>query len=872
VVDLESEADGLMLTLTAPSALWLVVVAALVWVVMRYARTNFNPRQRVLQTAVRSLLVVVLALALARPVISLSTTQESMVFAVDVSASVSSKAIADAAARIDDFIKALQPSHSRIIVFGKDAAPVDDTAALKALGGREVRPDQKDLVDRTGTDLERALDAARAELRPGAVPRVVLFSDGRATEGDTHAAIERLAAAGVPVSVQPLSPRDLGDTWVDAIAVPAPVTPGALVTATVTAGSQRAASALVELRDGAKVLGSKIVPLAAGDTSVPFDITFDRSGSHLLEATVTAAGDPLAVNNTLRRELVVSPQARVLYIDSTPDSAKYLQNALTQSGFSVTIGGPAQLPTTADALEPWDVVILSDLPRSAIPDTAMSALAVWVEQRGGGLLVAGGESVFGEGGSGGYRKTELERLTPVTFERKDEPEVALIIVLDKSWSMAGQQMELCKTAAQAAVDVMTDEQLVGVVTFNDELNWDITLRNVGKNRAMIKKAIAAIEPSGHTLIYPAIEQAYLALKNARARAKHVVLLSDGRSYPDDYEGLVKKMVAEKMTVSSIAVGPAADRELLGNIATWGQGRSYVVEDAKEVPQIFVKEAKTATNPSFDEKPLKAVLKTRAFLEGVDMAQAPALHGRTATVLKDGAIELVETPNHDPLLAFWPIGLGRTAVFASDVKDRWASDWIKWRGYGPFFASTVRAIQRQRPAPIALDVEPGPARGTTRSIGVTIEARDASGRYGDLLKPVVHVESARGLTTDVTAHQTAPGRYEANLVVEATDGVTLAVAGAPETTRVVVPDLNDEYRLRPPDETGLKAIAEATGGVWRPAPDALANTSAHRAARRALWPALVIFALGLWIVDIWLRRVRVFERSASDTTAAIPRSA
>ncbi len=862
-----------MLTLTAPAALWLVAAAGAVWVVMRFARTNFNPRQRLLQTAVRSLLVIVLALALARPVVSLATTQESMVFAVDVSASVSSKAIAGAAARIDEQLNAVHPAHWRIVVFGRDAAPVDDTAALRRIGERDVRPDRQDIVDRTGTDLERALDAARAELRPGAVPRVVLFSDGRATEGDTRAATERLAAAGVPVSVEPLSPRDLGDTWVDAISLPSTVAPGALVTATVTAGSQRAASALVELRDGARVLGSRIVQLAVGETGVPFDVTFDRSGSHVLDATVTASGDPLPVNNVLRREVVVAPQARVLYIDGTPDSAKYLQNALTQSGFAVTAGGPPQLPTTADALEPWDVVILSDVPRSAIPDAAMSALSAWVEQRGGGLLVAGGESVFGEGGAGGYRKTELERLTPVTFERKDEPEVALIIVLDKSWSMAGQQMELCKTAAQAAVDVMTDEQLVGVVTFNDELNWDVTLRNVGRNRAMIKKAIAAIEPSGHTLIYPAIEQAYLALKNARARAKHVVLLSDGRSYPDDYEGLVKKMVSEKMTVSSIAVGPAADRELLGNIATWGQGRSYVVEDAKEVPQIFVKEAKSSTNPSFDEKPLKAVLKTRAFLEGVDMATAPALHGRTATVLKDGAIELVETPEHDPLLAFWPIGLGRTAVFASDVKDRWASDWIKWRGYGPFFASTVRAVQRQRPAPIALEVEPGPARGATRSIAVAIEARDASGRYRDLLKPIVHVESTRGLTTDVAAHQTAPGRYEASLVVEAADGLTLAVAGEPETTRVVVPDVNDEYRLRPPDEPGLKALAEATGGVWQPSPAALASTGAHRSARRALWPALVVLALGLWLLDVWLRRVRVFERPiAAEVSSAIRRSA
>jgi len=40
------------------------------------------------------------------------------------------------------------------------------------------------------------------------------------------------------------------------------------------------------------------------------------------------------------------------------------------------------------------------------------------------------------------------------------------------------------------------------------------------------------------------------------------------------------------------------------------------------------------------------------------------------VVKDNAIELLSTEDGDPLLAFWPIGVGRSAVFASDVKDRW----------------------------------------------------------------------------------------------------------------------------------------------------------------------------------------------------------
>ena len=61
------------------------------------------------------------------------------------------------------------------------------------------------------------------------------------------------------------------------------------------------------------------------------------------------------------------------------------------------------------------------------------------------------------------------------------------------------------------------------------------------------------------------------------------------------------MVAARITVSTVAVGPSADPELLRNIASWGKGRGYMVADATQLPQIFVKEAKNATTPAFDEK-------------------------------------------------------------------------------------------------------------------------------------------------------------------------------------------------------------------------------------------------------------------------------
>jgi uncharacterized membrane protein/Mg-chelatase subunit ChlD len=854
------------ITWTAPAALWLLTLVPAVYLAHRVSRTNFNPHQSRLQATLRSLLLAVLVLALARPIASTRSTRQSIVYAVDVSHSIGSAGITEAARRIDQLDAALRPGHSRIVAFGATARTLDGTAALRRLAQLDPGAEDPLHVDRRGTDLEAALDTARGELATDHIPRIVLFSDGRQTAGDVRAAAARLAAERIPVSVEPLAVRSLGDTWVASIDVPDRMHATASFPVIVNVGSQRDAMATVELRSGPKLLARRAVPISKGVTPVGLDALVDVPGAVILEAAVAVVGDPLSANDTLRRGAWIDSPVHVLYVESTSASARYLSGALTDAGFDVTLRPPAGLPSTAAGLDPYDVVILSDVARAAIPAGAMAALPGWVEH-GGGLLVAGGEAVFGEGengGPGGYRKTPLEALTPVTFERRDEPSLALILVLDRSWSMAGSSINLCKAAAQAAVDVMTEDQSVGILTFNDKFDWDVRLRNVGRNRDSIRGKIAAIEPGGRTLIYPALEQAYLALRSVKARAKHVILLSDGRTYPDQYEALVGKMVDAKITVSSVAVGPSADQELLRSIAEWGKGQEYMVSDPKELPQIFVKEAKNAGTPAFQEGQITPIVKSPAFLSAVDVTRLPALKGFTSTVMKDSALEILATPDDDPLLAFWPVGLGRTAVFASDVKDRWGARWVQWRGYGPFFSAVVHAIERQRTPAAALDVVTGPIRGTTRTVSIALEARDGEGRYRDLLHPFVQVRSGGGAVRDVAVRQVAPGRYEAAVVADAQSILEVSMKGegpngAGPVTRTIVPDPMAEYRFAPPDEPLLRSIAAATGGAWRPSPSALVNAPGDRTTdRRPLWPPLFALALALWLLDLLLRRVRVFE--------------
>ena len=120
---------------------------------------------------------------------------------------------------------------------------------------------------------------------------------------------------------------------------------------------------------------------------------------------------------------------------------------------------------------------------------------------------------------------------------------------------------------------------------------------------------------------------------------------------------------------------------------------------------------------FSPNNVQGVVTYSAVVE-VENPRAPALKGRTAVVVKDDAMELLETEDGDPLLAFWPIGLGRTAVFASDVKDRWATDWIRWKGYGPFFTSIVRAIAEAHGGRVEL--HSGARSGATFTIVVPVE--------------------------------------------------------------------------------------------------------------------------------------------------------
>src|SRR4029453_14973254 len=123
-------------------------------------------------------------------------------------------------------------------------------------------------------------------------------------------------------------------------------------------GSQRYASAVVEVKSGGTVLATQTASLEPGTTRVVLDTAIDPPGAATLARAGTGGGDPLTANNTLRRNVWVGRRVRVLYVEGTPSSARYLSNGLAASGFDVAVRPVSALPVPTAPSEPYEWTIL----------------------------------------------------------------------------------------------------------------------------------------------------------------------------------------------------------------------------------------------------------------------------------------------------------------------------------------------------------------------------------------------------------------------------------------------------------------------------------------------------------------------------------
>ena len=328
----------------------------------------------------------------------------------------------------------------------------------------------------------------------------------------------------------------------------------------------------------------------------------------------------------------VDPPPRVLLVESQQAPAEHLRRALADENLAVEV--KAELP--AGPLTPYDLIILSNVPATALPEPRMKALQTYVRDDRGGLIAIGGNHAFA---AGQYLHTPLEEMLPViSEERTNKPKqtLAMVLVLDISGSMNEpsankklRNIDLAKQALRTAVKMLRPRNQVGVMVFEDSSRWIWPLAPVGDegNKSKILAEIDKIKAEGSTNMYPPLEKAYLALRETFADLKHIIVTTDGLGEPGDFDALAQKMAEAGIKMTTVGVGSEPARPFLQSIAEKAKGRAYFCPDAEKVPGFFETEIGVVAKIGITEGNFfpKATSAAEA-IQGLDMSQAPVLLG------------------------------------------------------------------------------------------------------------------------------------------------------------------------------------------------------------------------------------------------------
>ncbi|HET9681434.1 MAG TPA: VWA domain-containing protein, partial [Candidatus Limnocylindrales bacterium] len=789
------------------------------------ARRRVGIRRHRAALALRIGLLAALVFALAGFQLVLPVDRLATVFVVDLSDSVGVAAREAALAYVRDSLTVMPDGdEAGVVAFGKDALVERLPTEVRELGRIRSTPVT------ASTDIGAALRLASALFPDAAQKRIVLLSDGNDTTGNGQQEAALAAARGVQVETHAIGLTGRDEVLIDRLTTPSTARLGEEIEATAEITSSVAQPATVRLfADGAEV-GSQRLDLVAGTNRVTFRVKAADAGFHTFRAVVEAARDTFSQNNRADSDTIVKGEPRILVLAGNADVSTQLVAALEAEGQHVDSLVPEALPTDFAGLATYDSIVVVDVPRLRFTDAQLAALQVYVRDLGRGLVMIGGAEAYG---AGGYTKTPLEETLPVDMgvrNRQKEPDIALVVVIDKSGSMDAchcntfnqgggtqvqgvRKVDIGKEAILRAAAALTARDDLGVVAFDETAHWVVQTEPLGQI-ADLQGTIAGIQPNGQTNIYSGLDQAVQSLEKTTATRRHIILLTDGWSTSGQYDQILKRMQAAGITLSTVGAGGGAN-PFLEQLAREGGGRYYAATNPASIPDIFLKETEQVAGQQIVEEPFFPIQTgSSPILRGLDQG-FPQLLGYNGTTAKSAAQTVLVTARDDPLLAQWQYGLGRSVAWTSDSTGRWAKSWIGWPGFNRFFTQLVSwTFPGEETGGIEATFQA--SAGTTT---LHVESVESDGSPRDFYRTMAVVVSPGPSfqTREVLLDQVAPGVYEAPLG-ELDPGayavrITQTRPGAPALGRTVglVAPVSAEYRLLGVNSALLAAIRSATGG-------------------------------------------------------------
>ena len=868
---------------TTPAALFLLILLPLAYLMVRPAkgRPDRQPYSGRLGLVLRLFILALLVFSLAGTQLVRAVDDLAVVFLVDASDSMSSDDLARAESFVREAVADMRPNdRAGVILFGANAL-VEQPVRL--FGPGEELPSFASQPQRMQTDLAEAMRLGLALMPPDAARRLVILSDGAETTGDSIEAARLAAAAGVSIDTIYLDrPASTGEILLHDVRAPARVRQGETFRLELVAESTIAGDAVIRILDDTGLVREEPVSLRPGINNYVVRLQAGEAAFRRYQVVLSPvnAADSVVQNNSLAAFTEIVGQPRVLLVAAgvdargqpIADEAAQLAQALAASGLLIDRVTPQALsPVTADLADFAAIVLVNVNARDLAP-RKMEALQAYVRDLGGGLVAVGGPDSYGVGG---YFGTPLEDALPLDMQIHDQdrfPEVSMVMVLDRSGSMAQEEggvpkIRLAAEGAVRALELLNDFDELTIIPVDEAPNAAIGPVTAGNRDEAVDLIRRMSAGGGGIFVRAGLEAAADSLAESDNLVRHIIVLADGAD-SEQKEGvpeLIEQLTADGVTVSMVSIGTGPDTQWLQEMAELGNGRFHVTDEAANLPQIFTQETLAIRrNYVIEERFFPTLAVSHPILTGI--AETPPLYGYIGTSAKTTAHTVLLTHLQDPLLAAWQYGLGRSVAWTSDATGRWARDWVPWDGYAPFWNQVVRWTFGARPD--------GALEATIRLDGeqavLTVEAR--RDEFLNDLSLTANVIGPDGRTQAFDLQQTGLGRYEASFSPQA-EGVYVAGIGLREGSSAAGDGLrattgwvlgySPEYAALEGDPARLASIAELTSGRVLDAGSGTASVFDHDLAAapafQPIWPWLVLIATLLLPVDVAARRLALTRR-------------
>ncbi len=751
--------------------LWLLLIPPML-VAFIFTLVDRPPVRKWAAFLLRVLGMILLVLALCRPFYSRSSSLTHTIYLVDVSESVDLKAVGKTAKRIEELSGKLRPGDTWAMYYLADSVKRITPKEFPKLV-EEWRQGMGDAEFRRESRIADALTGSRLAIPAGKSGKIVLFSDGQNTAGNLDDAVENLEKAGITLEFAKLPGLDRPEAAVLSLTPNTPeVYAGEILRLTAKLTANRDIKGKLRFINRGVVIKEVPVELKAGKISeIPADFPVKTDEGGRWQVELQPEKDYFPVNNHASCQVKLRGPAKVLALHEKPAKLRNFARAMKSQDIDVEIRGKFGMPTTMAELLQFDAVLIASLPAEILTTQQMKNVKRFVSDFGRGLIMTGSENSFG---LGGYYRTPVEEVLPLNsrYEKeKEQPSLAMVLVIDKSGSMNGIKISLARQAAKAAVELLNPRDQVGVVAFDGQ-PFTVCEMTPAVNTSAINSAIDQIGAGGGTNMYPAMASGKELLDNVSAKIKHMIVLTDGMSSGGDFEGIASEMADSGMTISTVALGQGAARELLNRIAEIGRGRYYETVDPESVPRIFTGETIEASKSAIREEPFQPVkIGDADFVSGIDFSKSPFLLGYVKTRIKPTARAQLITETGDPLLASGQYGLGRSVAFTSGLTGDWAGEWLDWKNYGKFWSQVVRAV-------LPPDATAGFTTKFSENNGtgtVNIERKNSSGEPLNNIKWKAEMITGNGVKTSLDMTETGNGRYQSKFAIPESQGYLLRFA-------------------------------------------------------------------------------------------------